>query len=206
MSRDPIQQVKHAPVGVRTGGLFAAVALGCALLAFAGPASAFTLSKLGGHLGVGYEKLMISDAPGGSIGFGAGVDYPVASRFHAGVDLGFSFYGTQSVERGSFNANLDYSSVEAIAFLHWTSNWGPLARVSVGPGITHVRAAISTAVGGASFLDLARDENGATAAVDLSFMKQKPAPVRVALIVSGRQVFLPGEDWPHFAIRLGFYY
>ena len=204
MSRDSIQQVRWSSKA-RGAALAGMLAL-ATLLPCARTASAFTLSKVGGHLGVGYERLLISDAPAGSIGFGAGVDYPVADRLHAGVDLGFSFYGTNSVERGSFNANIDYSSVEAIAFLHWDANWGPLARISAGPGITHVRAAISTAVGGASFLDLARDENGTTAAVDLTFMKQKPAPVRVALILSGRDVFLSGDDWPHFAIRLGFYY
>jgi len=175
-------------------------------LCAARPSSAFTLAKVGGHLGFGYDKLMIADAPAGSIGLGAGADYPVGKRLHAGLDVSFSLFGTNSVERGSFNANIDYSSVEAIAFLHWDSNWGPLARVSVGPGVSRARAEISTAVGGASFLDLAVDDVGTTAAVDLTFMKQKPSPVRVALILSGREIFIPGEDWTHASIRLGFYY
>ena len=191
---------------IRKNARLAAALFAAAMLCAPRSSSAFTLAKVGGHLGVGYDKLMVSDAPAGSIGFGAGADYPVANRLHAGLDVGFSLYGTRSVERGSFNANLDYSSLEAIAFLHWDSNWGPLARVSVGPGVSRARAEISTAVGGASFLDLAVDDVGATAAVDLSFMKQKPAPVRVALILSGRQIFLSGEDWPHVSARLGFYY
>jgi len=33
---------------------------------------------LAGHLSIGYAKLLVTDAPGGSISMAAGLDYPLA--------------------------------------------------------------------------------------------------------------------------------
>ena len=44
--------------------------------------------------------------------------------------------------RGSLNATVDYSAFDLIAFTHWDLEHGPFARVSLGPGLTHARAAI----------------------------------------------------------------
>jgi hypothetical protein len=177
-----------------------------ALLAFAAPARAFEWSRVQGHTSFGYGRLMIGHAPAGSIGLTVGFDYPLRRGLDAGIDLGLFLYGNRNVDRGTLNATVDYATQDVVLFTHWQVHAGPLARVSVGPGLTHVRAELSSSAGGAEFLDLAKDDPAFTAAVDLTFMQHKPAPVRVALVAGSRVAFLPGEDWSQFSVRLGFHY
>src|SRR5262245_35135486 len=42
-----------------------------------------------GHLAVGYAKLFATDAPGGSLSVGAGMDRAVGRDLSAGVDIGY---------------------------------------------------------------------------------------------------------------------
>ncbi len=205
MSRNPLQPLVTAGPGPRR---FAGAAAAALLLALAAaPARAeFSFSRVQGHLGFGYGRVMIGHAPAGSIGLTAGFDHPVHPRLDLGVDLGFYLYGNRNVERGSLNATVDYGSFEAIAFTHWKVPFGPLSRVSFGPGLTSARAELSASAGGAAFLDLPVDEVAPTLALDLTVMPRRPAPVRVAAIAGWRSAFLEREDWHQFSVRLGFHY
>lgn len=190
---------------MRPRALGAAIAA-AVLLFTAVPARAFEWSKIDGHASTGYGRLMIAHPTGGSIALTVGFEHPVRKGLAAGLDLGMYLYGSRTVERGTLNATLDYSSQDLVAFSHWEVKLGPLTRISIGPGLTHVRAELSAAAGGAQFLDLARDEVAPTAALDLSMLRRKPAPVRVALVAGVRDAFLKGEDWTQFSLRLGFHY
>jgi hypothetical protein len=220
MPRDPLQPIV---TGRRAGSLpprrgfalpavcrrgFAPSAL-VALALLAGsavPAAAFEFSKVQGHLSFGYGRLMVGHSPAGSIGLTGGFEHPVSSVLDAGLDLGLYLYGNRTIDRGSLNATLDYGALELIAFTHWKVPFGPISRVSFGPGLTSARAELSAAAGGAAFLDLAVDEVAPTLALDLTMMRRKPGPVRVALIAGARSAFLDGEDWHQFSVRFGFHY
>ena len=184
-----------------------ALPLALALLAFTVlPAHAFEFSKVQGHLSFGYGRLMVGHSPAGSIGLTGGFDHPVTAGLDAGLDLGLYLYGNRTVDRGSLNATLDYGAFELIAFTHWKVPAGPVSRVSFGPGLTSARAELSAAAGGAAFLDLAVSEVAPTLALDLTMMRRKPAPVRIAAIAGLRSAFLDGEDWHQFSVRFGFHY
>lgn len=203
MSRDPLQQV-NASVRIVRGALALAVGLAAA----AGPvrADGFEWSRIQGHASFGYGRLMVGHAPAGSIGVTVGFEHPVRPGLDAGIDLGIYLYGNRTADRGSLNATLDYSSQEVVFFTHWAVPFGPLTRVSIGPGITHARTELSSAAGGAQFLDLAKDEIAPSLALDLSMLRRKPAPVRVALVAGYRVAFVDGPDWNQFSVRLGFHY
>jgi hypothetical protein len=190
----------------RNGAAVPALLAALALAWCAAPASAFEFKKIAGHMEFGYGRLTTGNAPAGSITLGAGVDYPLPARLREGLDLGFYLFGSEGFERGSLNATVDYSAFDLVLFTHWEPVKGPIARISLGPGLTRARAQLSAAAGGASFLDLAINDACPTAALDLTFMKRKPAPVRVALVLSDRYAFRTGEDWHHFSVRLGFHY
>ena len=98
-------------------------------------AAALSWSDLHGHMGLGYAKLLNSGSPAGSLAIGAGAELPLRSNLSAGVDLGFSLLGSQTFERGSLNADLDYSMFEALLLLHYAPERGPIARISFGPGV-----------------------------------------------------------------------
>src|SRR5947209_2370509 len=103
-----------------------AALLGLSASAVRAPAA--PLSDLQGHLALGYAKLFATDAPGGSLSVGAGLDLPVSGPFRAGVDVGYHLLGTRTVERGSFFASVDYSVFEADLLAHWQpTGAGPLA-------------------------------------------------------------------------------
>ena len=230
MSRDPLQQVsaragsrvdagRPGTAVVRPGGsglrparsFAAALALaivvsGTALHALPARATAFEWSRVQGHASFGYGRLMIGHSPSGSIGVTVGFEHPVRPGLDAGLDLGIYLYGNRSVDRGSLNATVDYASQDVILFTHWAVPLTPLTRVSVGAGFTHARAELSASAGGGQFLDLAVDRAAPTLAVDLSMLKRRPAPVRVAIVAGFRDAFLPGEDWSQFSLRLGFHY
>ena len=193
-------QPRSAPAAALTGVfLFAA-------LLVAAPASAFDWSRVQGHTSFGYGRLTIAHSPAGSVGITTGFDYPIRPGLDAGIDLGLNLYGNRIVSRGSLDATIDYGSQEVLFLTHWQVKFGPLTRVSIGPGLTHARAELSVSAGGAGFLDLAVDDVAPTAAVDLAMVRRKPAPVRVALITGWRGAFREGEDWHQFSLRFGIHY
>lgn len=192
-------------MSLRRFGLALAAALALAT-AWPGRAAAFDLHRVNGHLSFGYGRLLVSDPPAGSLNFAGGLDYPLGAGMREGLDLGFYLFGSRSVNRGSLNATVDYSAIDLVAFTHFDLSRGPLARVSLGPGLSHVRAELSTAAGGAMFLDLAASDLVPTAALDLTFMRHKPTPVRIAVVLSARTALRRGEDWNHISARFGFHY
>jgi hypothetical protein len=169
-------------------------------------ADGFEWNRLQGHLSFGYGRLMVGHAPAGSIGVTVGFEHPVRPGLDAGIDLGLYLYGNRTVDRGTLNATLDYSSQEVVFFTHWAVPLGPLSRVSIGPGFTHARTELSSAAGGAQFLDLAKDEVAPSLALDLSMLRRKVAPVRVAMVAGYRVAFVDGPDWNQFSVRVGFHY
>lgn len=160
-----------------------------------------------GHLALGYALLFATDAPGGSLSAGAGMDYPVGGNLRAGVDLGYHLLGSRTVERGSLLATLDYSVFEAIAFLHWhPQGAGPLGRISAGPVLMSARSELSTSGGGAAFSDLAVEEVALGGALEATFMSSKPSPVRPALQIGARMAKLDTESWTIATARLAVHF
>lgn len=210
MSRDPLQQV-NGNTGIWRSG-WASVALAAAVLSSAAvlgvpAAHAGALGKVTGHLGFGYAKLFIPDAPGGSLSTAVGFHYPIDERWGVGLGLGYSLLGSSTVERGSFVASVDYSVFD-VSFMadYDPKGLGPLARISLGPGIFNAHAELSSSGGGLSFLDLPVEETALGMGLDLTFMSKKPAKVRAGVELSGRVGFLEEEDWSMGAIRLVVHY
>jgi len=158
------------------------------LLTLTGPATLHAgLSDVRGHMTVGYAKLFIEDAPGGSISATGGLDHPLWGDFRVGADVGYHLLGSRNETRGSLFASVDYSVFEAALLLHWNPRgWAPLGRVSVGPALMSLRAELSTAGGGAAFSDLAVEEVVPGAAFDVTLMSTRPMPVRVGLELGTR--------------------
>lgn len=205
MSRNPLQSLVSRVAGKCQ--LLRVLPLALVLVAaLAAPAGAFQFERVQGHMSFGYGRLMVSHSPAGSIGITVGFDHPASPLLDVGLDLGLYLYGNRTIVRGSLNATLDYSSFDLIAFTHWHVPVGPVTRLSVGPGLTFARADLSAAAGGGAFLDLPVNEVAPTLAVDLTMVKRKPAPVRVALVAGYRAALLHGEDWNQFSVRLGFHY
>jgi hypothetical protein len=161
----------------------------------AGAAARF--GEMGGHLSVGYAKLSIANAPGGSVSMAAGLDYPVAGRLRAGLDLGYDLLGSRSVQRGSMFGTVDYSAFQVTAFLHWLPLRGPVRRVSLGPALVSEHGDLSVTGGGASFSDLAVHETAGAVAARITLMPSKPAPVRLGLELGARTTprSLPAFPW-----------
>jgi hypothetical protein len=187
------------------GWRIVALGVGIALLGSTA-ALAAPLDQVQGHLAVGYGKLFEEDAPGGSLALGAGIDLPATAALRTGVEVGYMLLGTRTTQEGSLVAELDYSLFEALALLHWTPPWrGPLGRISVGPGVFNARADL-TASGGASFEGLARAETRPGAALALTLIQRRPAPVRIGLEVGARMVWLERGTWPLATTRLVVHY
>jgi hypothetical protein len=149
----------------------------------AGAAARF--SETGGHLSVGYARLVTAEAPGGSVSMAAGLDYPLARTLRVGLDLGYDLLGSRTVQRGSLFASVDYSALQATAFLHWLPPRGPVRRVSLGPALVNRHGDLSVTGGGASFSDLAVHETAGAVAAQITLMQAKPAPVRLGLELGG---------------------
>jgi hypothetical protein len=159
-----------------------------------------------GHMALGYSKLFVADAPGGSLSVGAGLDLP-AGPVRVGLDVGFHLLGGKTVTSGSLLANVDYSAFEADLLAHWTPPWkGPLGRISAGPALVSARAELSTSGGGLSFSNFAVEETVPAAVVCATLLARSEAPVRVGLELSFRRVFLDGDDWAIGSARLAFHY
>lgn len=163
-------------------------------------------NRLAGHLSVGYAKLFATHAPSGSMSVGAGLDYPVAHSFRAGLDIGFDLLGTNSVERGSLAANVNYSEFDVAALVHWMPRLGPLERMSVGPAFVSARAELSTAGGGAAFSDLAVEQSAGGVVADVTFMQGPGKPVRLGLEAGVRKAWLRDTDWTVGTVRLTVHY
>ncbi len=186
--------------------LFRALAL-LALLVVPAPAlAAARFAEIGGHLSIGYAKLVTAEAPGGSISLGAGMDYPLAPTLRAGLDLGYALLGSRTFERGSLSAGVDYSAFDVIAFLHWLPARGPVRRVSLGPGLVNAQGVLSVTGGGAGFSDLAVHETAGALAAQVTLMKSKPAPVRLGLELGGRVAFRARDDWTLLSVRATVHY
>lgn len=174
----------------------ARIALACAVFAvvlcgLAPRARALDLSEMEGHVAIGYAKLFADRAPAGSVSFASGLDVPLAGDWRAGFGVGVSLLGTRNEIRGSLSATIDYSTFEALVYGHWRApNLGPVERVSIGAGLMTTRAEISSAGGGAAFLDLARDEIVPTIAIEATLMPRGPSPVRAGLEIGTRIGFL----------------
>jgi hypothetical protein len=185
-----------------------ALLLAAALAIATSPSSAraFEWSRVQAHTTFGYGRLTKSHPTGGSIGLTVGFEHPIRPGLDAGIDLGLYLYGNRTVERGSLNATVDYGTQDIVLFTHWQTKLGPLTRISIGPGLTHARAELSVSAGGAAFLDLAVDELAPTAAVDLTMIRRRPAPVRVGFVAGYRGIFLDEEDWHQFSVRVALHY
>ncbi len=164
-------------------------------------------SKVGGHLSIGYGKLVTAEAPGGSISMSVGLDYPLMSTLRAGVDLGYDLLGSRTFPpRGSNSAGVDYSALGVTAFLHWLPQRGPVRRVSLGPALVSAQGVLSVTSGGAGFSDLAVHEWAGAVAAQMTLMKAKPAPVRLGLELGGRAAFLKGRSWTLLSVRATVHY
>lgn len=183
---------------------------GLALAALAlvpAPARAVTLESMRGHFGLGYARLFVSDAPGGSLSAEGGLDVPIAPRFRLGAALGYHLLGSRTVERGSLAASLDYSSFTAVLQVHWLpETLGPVARISAGPAIFNGHVELSTSGGGALFADLARGDTALGGALDATIMARREAPVRVGLELGTRVGFFSDETWTLGTARVVFHY
>jgi len=179
--------------------LYAALAL---LGAAPVPAQAGALSRMEGHLALGYARLFVSDSPGGSLSAAAGLDVPMSPTVRVGPTVGYHFLGSRTVE-GDFNsASVEYTAFEVALLAHWLPATGPIARVSVGPGILHGRGELSVSTGGAEFQDDAFDETAPVSALDLTLVRRGEAPVRAGLEIGTRLAFLERETWTIVGARL----
>ena len=185
----------------------AATALLALALALPRGAGAGAIQVVQGHLSLGYAQLFIADAPGGNLSITGGVDFPIARRLRAGIDLGYSLLGSRAVERGSLSTNVNYSALQGVAFAHWIpERLGPVGRISLGPALVNAHADLTSAAGGAGFSDLAVFETAPGVAVEVSFISRKPSPVRVGLQLGYLAVFLNDEDWSLGSARITIHY
>jgi hypothetical protein len=169
------------------------------------PAAA-RFGEMGGHLSIGYAKLVTADAPGGSISMGAGLDYPLTPTLRVGLDLGYDLLGSRTFERGSYSAGVDYSAFGVTGFLHWLPKRGPVRRVSFGPALVDAQGVLSVTSGGAGFSDLAVHESAGAIAAQVTLMKAKPAPVQLGLELGGRVAFRARNDWTLLSVRAAVHY
>lgn len=194
--------------GTRGTAFRALLVVVAAGLAAAAPSPAAAgIAAVRGHVGIGYAKLFVSGAPGGSLSAEGGLDHPVGGGLRVGANLGYHLLGGRTVERGSLVANVDYSAFTAALQVHWQPRGlGPLARVSAGPALVNGHAELSTSGGGALFADLARGETAGGLALDATLMRRADAPVRIGLELGTRIGFFPDESWTLGTARLVFHY
>jgi hypothetical protein len=184
-----------------------AILVACLLVSVARGADASGIQNVNGHVSIGYAKLFIANAPGGSLSMAGGLDYPIARDLRAGFGVGLHLLGSRTVPRGSLVANVDYGVFEAVLFAHWIPrHLGPVGRISAGPALISARAELSTSGGGAAFSDLAVEHLAPGVALDVTLISHSTAPVRVGFEVGGRIGFLEREDWTMATTRVAFHY
>jgi hypothetical protein len=156
-----------------------------------------------GRLSIGYGKLFITDGPGGGFSTLGGIDMPLDRQLRIGPEVGYHLLGTRSVERGSSNANIDYSMLEIGVQLHWLpEHAGILHRVSFGPAMIGALADISASSAGILFEDLARSGMRPGLAFDLALAPPGTHTVTVGLEAGTRTAFLKSESWTAATFRL----
>ena len=198
----------------------AAMAL-IALGSLATPARALEVESFGGHVAIGYSRLLSSSdprdidpdirssrPPGGSLSVAGGVDYPLAGPFRLGADVRFALLGSRTVELGSQVANVDYTLFEAALLVHWMPpGAGPIARVSLGPAVESARAELSTSGGGIAFSRIAVEEVAPGMALDVTLMKHASrSPVSAGLELGVHSAFLRSATWTLVNARLAIHY
>ena len=202
MSRNPVQQVSApAPRAI-------ALALALGALALAAPdARAFSVEPFRGHLGIGYAKLFVADAPGGSLSVQAGIDHPLVRGTRLGLDFGYHLLGSRNVESGSLAAGLDYSAFTTALLVHWVpGHLGPVGRLSAGPALVNAHVDISASGGGAAFAPYAVDESAPGVAFAATLITKREMPVRTGLELGACLGFLQDETWTLASARLVFHY
>jgi hypothetical protein len=187
---------------------FAAVATALAIAALCSPAiSHAALKDWRGHLEFGYGKLYVSDAPGGGLSMGAGVEYAANPSWHFGPDLNYHLLGTSSVVRGSLTANLDYSMIEMTLGAHYLpQHLGPVRRLSLGLGAMGTSAKVSSSSSGLAFEDLQVDGVHPGVSFDASLLPKGPKPVQVGLEIGVHCAFLSPDVWTVGTLRLALHY
>ncbi len=179
-----------------------------AVTALATPAAArINVADIRGLISVGYTKLSSDVSPAGSMSASVGLRVPVTPTFSVGPAIAFHLLGSETVERGSLLASVDYSAFEVGLLGHWKpQGWGPIALISAGPELVTARADLSTTGGGAAFSDLAIQETAGAAALSVTLMKSHESPVRVGLELAGRWAFMKQDDWKLLSTRLCFHF
>jgi hypothetical protein len=95
------------------------------------------------HAGAGYGKVLDAGAPGGSVGFSAGLIYrlPVSTRFGIGAEVGYQWLGSVSRERrgGANNAPVtwteEWTMIPTMASIfYFPREQGPAPLLSAGLG------------------------------------------------------------------------
>jgi hypothetical protein len=164
-------------------------------------------SDFKGNLAIGYARLFIPEAPGGSFSMGGGIDYPVASELRVGLGINYHLLGSRATQRGSLYANVDYSVLDVDLLLHWEpSGFGPIGRISAGPALVRARGDLSSSGTGAGFGDLAVDELAPGMALDLTLIPHSEKLVRIGLEVGTRVGFLESTTWTVATVRATFHY
>lgn len=181
-------------IGRRAGIALALVALvALATSVHAGPVR---LQPWRGHLSVGYSKLFSDSlAPGGSFSLAVGLDYPVGARVRVGPTVGYHLLGSNTVERGSLSATVDYSLLEGAMLVSWLPARGPVARLSAGPAVGSAHAELSTAGGGLGFRDLAVGEVKGGLALETTFLSRRQTVVAPGFEAGLRWFPVSGHDW-----------
>jgi len=181
------------------------IALACALLAALAPQAARAEWK--GNLGLGYSKLFISDAPAGGFALALGVNQEVTKRLRIGPVVAYHLLGTNAVNRGSQNANVDYSMLEIELRADWRmQHLGPLRRLSFGPSLTRSLADISSSSAGLMFEDLAVSEWKGGLGVDIAMLPAGERTVAVGLEAGVHVAFVSKETWTVGTVRFVFEY
>ena len=172
-----------------------------ALTLVAGAGSARAAWK--GDLALGYSKLFIPDAPAGGFAIALGVNQEAGERLRVGPVIAYHLLGTSAVQRGSQNANVDYSLLEFELRADWTlEHTGPLRRVSIGPSLTHATAEISQSSAGLMFEDLAVSEWKGGLGVDVALLPKGPRTVAVGFEAGAHLSFVQSRTWTVGTIRL----
>ncbi len=197
---------------VRRGALIVLTAVALAIGTSAADAASW-VEPWRGHLSFGYAKLLENQAPGGSLGFSAGVDHPLNDVLRLGLDVDYSLLGTQTVPKGSLVADVDLSAIEFLAMLHYQPTWGiPIARLSGGVGVMGARSAVSSS-GAAEFQDYPVSELAPALAFEATVMSRKPAPVRVGIETGAHFGFVSHDPnkvyartWAVWDLRVAIHY
>ena len=148
---------------------------------------------------------MNQGAPGGSLAIGTGVELPVLPDLSAGVDVGFALLGSQTFERGSLSADLDHNLFEALLLLHMAPARGPFSRISLGPGVFHARASLTTAAP-VEFEDLPVEETAPGMGVGLELAPKRAMTVKAGIEAAVRTVWMEHGTWTVAQARLVVHY